>query len=159
MSFLKSLVPTPRRVLGNRLRSRSGFALGFTLVFMLLLMVYLVAAQGSVESSRHIITRSGERQLKGQFEALILIEAVQSLNSSTAIESDRTTFVLRDGLHSEARIDPLGSGAADYRRLPGISHRDGDALVTIDWIAENRDEQTQYLINGRQRRSGAIRVK
>lgn len=159
MSFAKWMAPTPRLVLRSRLRSRAGFALGFTLVFMLLLMVYLLAAQGSVESSRHIITRSGQRQLKSQFEALILNEAFGSLKSGAAIESDRTTFVLRGGLHSEVRVDALGAGAADYRRLPGISHRDGDALVTIDWVAENQSEQTQYLINGRQRRSGAIRVK
>lgn len=159
MSFVNRMVPTPRRVLGNRLRSRAGFALGFTLVFMLLLMVYLVAAQGSVESSRHIITRSGQRQLKSQIEALILNEAVQSLKSGAAIEIDRAAFVLRGGLHPKVRVDSLEAGAAEYGRLPGISHRNGDALVTINWIAENRDEQTQYLINGRQRRSGTIRVK
>ena len=54
--------------------------------------------------------------------------------------------------------DLLSADDDIYGLLPGIAHRGGDAAVTIQWMADGESEGRRFLINGAQRRSGAISI-
>lgn len=189
--------------------ARGGFALIFVLSLIALLMTFLIAAQSSVLVSRQLIQRSGERIQRAEEIGDVLAKGQRSLRAGQATTQETPLEIDESGAERyQATVRRLEPNDPIYSGVPGVEHRDGDALVTITWRdstivvlkhaaaeteaesderrfsadregrkraerylkgLEDADEfevrlgpttQTdQFLINGAQRRNGAIRTQ
>lgn len=141
-------------------KNQSGFALIFVLVFLTLLMIFLIAAQGSVVTSTHLIQRSSERMQKSEIAAILLTQALAKLHSGAAAQPAFSIEAGEVGITGKASIKPLQAADPTYGKTPGMAHREGDALAEVSFKSKNgEDEKQVYLINGARKRGGAIRIQ
>ena len=149
------------RGLGFRPRaaSRSGFALLLCISVMALLITYLVAAQGSVMwSARQMKFTSDRLDLAGAVGDL-LSQAGQSLKAGALTNESEPVEISVGILFLSQTFLRLEDGSSRYASLPGISHRDGDALVTILRRGGGVQETLEFVINTAGMRRGAIRIQ
>lgn len=120
-----------------RPRARRGFALILVMMMLVLMLTFLIAAQGSVMTSLRQLRR-GEDRLAEIERAHETIEAAIAAGGTATLAAD----------------------AALYARLPGIAHREGDAVVTVTpaQAGATGGATHRYLINTAGRRAGAIRI-
>lgn len=137
------------------LARRSGFALMLVMTGILLLMIFLLAAQGSVAVSQTQMKRSSEKMDSAERTSLILARARRAYGrASWAGTKDYTLYA--EGVEWSDR--PLEPADEVYGRLPSLSYRSGDALVSIRETGKGFSSEASYLINGSGNRAGAIRV-
>ncbi len=145
-------------VLGSN-RRRSGFALIFAIFFMALLMIFFMAAQSAVMVSMRAIQRSGDRIVSAEVDSRLLAAALADLKAGKTSNAGAPVEIeLRGGRKVVQTFDLLAADDGVYRLLPGITHRNGDASVTIEANEGEGGGRRRYLINGAGRRSGAIAI-
>jgi hypothetical protein len=144
------------RLLQKR-KSRRAFALIFVLIFMMLLLTYLIAAQGSVQTSTRLIQRSNERMERAEMTSSLLSLAGASLAAGQANNDAAPATVKSETLEGRQTFKKIDAGDAVYGSLQRVTHREGDALVTITLSGKGVTEESLYLISAA--RGGAIRVR
>ncbi len=156
--------PFPPAMRYRGTRARSGFALVLALSVMALLLTFLIAAQGAVLMSQRQFHLSGQKATKTQRMEDLLAKAQRKLEAGIRSYEDQP--VDQESRNSLA-LRLLQPQDSIYAELPGISHRDGDALLTLNWDAMEKAEtlegringKDRFLMNGTGRRKGAIHVR
>lgn len=144
------------------LRRRSGFALMLVMTAIVLLLIFLLAAQGSVAVSHLQMKRSADKMDAAERDSLLLSGARRKLGKSPSNEPKELTPVgapetpIADGV--ECLVRRLDPGDAVYGELPSLAHRDGDGLALVKESGKGFSRETRYLINGAGNRPGAIRI-